>query len=32
MTQSERLVKLNQITIHQMSILDNDNNVGKILK
>ena len=32
MTQSERLVKLNQIAIHQMSILDNDNNVRKLLK
>ena len=32
MTQSERLVKLNQITIHQMSILDNDNNIKKLLK
>ena len=32
MTQSERLVKLNQIAIHQMSILDNDNNVRKLFK
>ena len=32
MTQSERLVKLNQIAIHQMSILDNDNNIKKLLK
>lgn len=32
MTQSERLVKLNQIAIQQMNILDNDNNVRKLLK
>lgn len=32
MTQSERLIKLNQIAIQQMNILDNDNNVRKLLK
>lgn len=32
MTQGERLVKLNQIAIHQMNILDNDSNVRKLLK
>ena len=30
--QSERLVKLNQIAIHQMSVLENDNNERKLLK
>ena len=32
MPQSERLMKLNQIAIHQMSILDSDNNGRKLLK
>lgn len=33
MTQRERLVKLNQITIHQMSILESgDNSSRKLLK
>ena len=33
MSQSERLVKLNQIAIHQMSILKNNDNDGrKLLK
>lgn len=32
MPQSERLIKLNQIAIHQMSILDSDNNERKLLK
>ena len=32
MTQSERLVKLNQIAIHQMSVLESRNNDGKLLK
>ena len=32
MTQGERLVKLNQIAIHQMNILDSDNNDLKLLK
>ena len=32
MPQSERLMKLNQIAIHQMSILENDNNDRKLLK
>ena len=32
MPQSERLVKLNQIAIHQMHILENDNNDRKLLK
>ncbi|MBD5170617.1 MAG: KilA-N domain-containing protein [Bacteroidales bacterium] len=32
MPQNERLVKLNQIAIHQMSILENDNNDRKLLK
>lgn len=30
--QSERLIKLNQIAIHQMGILDNDNKERKLLK
>lgn len=30
--QSERLIKLNQIAIHQMHILENDNNDRKLLK
>ncbi len=30
--QSERLVKLNQIAIHQMSILENSGNDRKFLK
>ena len=32
MTQSERLVKLNQIAIHQMSVLESGNNDRKLLK
>ena len=32
MPQSERLVKLNQIAIHQMSILESDNTDRKLLK
>ena len=32
MRQSERLMKLNQIAIHQMSILESDNNDRKLLK
>lgn len=32
MTQSERLVKLNQIAIHQMIILENGDNDRKFLK
>ena len=32
MPQNERLVKLNQIAIHQMSILESDNNDRKLLK
>lgn len=32
MTQSERLVKLNQIAIHQMSVLENSGNNRKLLK
>ena len=32
MPQSERLMKLNQIAIHQMTILDSDNNGRKLLK
>lgn len=31
-TQSERLVKLNQIAIHQMSVLENSDNDRKLLK
>ena len=31
-SQSERLVKLNQIAIHQMSILENENNSRRLLK
>ena len=30
--QSERLIKLNQIAIHQMGILDNDDKERKLLK
>ena len=30
--QSERLIKLNQIAIHQMSVLESDNNDRKLLK
>ncbi len=30
--QSERLIKLNQIAIHQMSVLENDNNERKLLQ
>lgn len=30
--QSERLVKLNQIAIHQMSVLENSGNDRKFLK
>ena len=32
MTQRERLVKLNQIAIHQMSILESGDNDRKLLK
>lgn len=32
MTQSERLVKLNQIAIHQMSVLESGENDRKLLK
>ena len=32
MPQSERLVKLNQIAIHQMSVLENGENDRKLLK
>ena len=32
MPQSERLMKLNQIAIHQMSVLESDNNDRKLLK
>lgn len=32
MTQSERLVKLNQIAIHQMNVLESGNNNRKLLK
>ena len=32
MTQSERLVKLNQIAIHQMSVLESGDNYRKLLK
>lgn len=32
MAQSERLVKLNQIAIHQMSVLESNDNDRKILK
>lgn len=32
MTQSERLVKLNQIAIYQMSVLESGNNDRKLLK
>ena len=32
MSQGERLVKLNQIAIHQMSILESDENDIKLLK
>lgn len=32
MTQSERLVKLNQIAIHQMSVLESSDNNRKLLK
>ena len=31
-TQSERLIKLNQIAIHQMSILESKDNDRKLLK
>ncbi len=30
--QPERLIKLNQIAIHQMSILENDDNKRNLLK
>lgn len=30
--QSERLIKLNQIAIHQMSVLENNNNERKLLQ
>ena len=32
MTQGERLVKLNQIAIHQMSVLESGDNDRKLLK
>ena len=32
MTQSERLIKLNRIAIHQMEILENGDNNRKLLK
>ena len=32
MSQSERLIKLNQIAIHQMSVLEANNNERKLLK
>ena len=32
MTQGERLVKLNQIAIHQMSVLESCDNDRKLLK
>ncbi len=32
MRQSERLVKLNQIAIHQMSVLESGDNDRKLLK
>lgn len=32
MPQSERLIKLNQIAIHQMSVLESDINGRKLLK
>ena len=32
MSQSERLIKLNQIAIHQMNILENGENSRKLLK
>ena len=32
MSQGERLVKLNQIAIHQMGILENNDNERKLLK
>lgn len=32
MTQGEWLVKLNQIAIHQMSVLESDDNDRKLLK
>ena len=32
MTQSERLLKLNQIAIHQMSVLESGDNDRKLLK
>ena len=32
MPQSERLMKLNQIAIHQMSVLESNNNERKLLK
>ena len=32
MPQSERLVKLNQIAIHQMSVLESEKNGRKLLK
>ncbi len=32
LSQSERLIKLNQIAIHQMSVLESDDNDRKLLK
>lgn len=32
MPQQERLIKLNQIAIHQMSVLESDHNDRKLLK
>ena len=32
MSQNERLIKLNQIAIHQMSVLENCNNDRELLK
>lgn len=32
MPQSERLIKLNQIAIHQMQVLENSENGRKLLK
>ena len=32
MPQQERLIKLNQIAIHQMSVLENGDNDRKLLK
>ncbi len=32
LSQNERLIKLNQIAIHQMTILENDENKRKLLR